>query len=358
MIPPRSRPQGVRPVWLLAGLVVLALIAIVAWRVVEGGEEKEREAERERPVAAPQRVTTVGGATVVTVDAADQRRNGLQTVPVAAATAPETVQAFAAVIDVTPYGALAQSLLTAEAQVATAKAKADASRAAFERAKLLYADSQNMSLAQLQAAEAAYRSDAAALAAARTQASSAAATARLQFGPVLGASLDKSLGQGLIERRTVLLQVTAPPGVAITRPPASVTIRPDSGSAVSARFVSPAVSTDPRIQGASFYYVATAASGLLAGLNVTAELPTGAARNGAAVPASAVVVWQGQSWVYQRTGPTTFRRVAIAVAGPGPGGAYVVTNLPPGAQVVTSGAQQLLSEEMRPQVSEPAGEVD
>ncbi|WP_249138405.1 hypothetical protein [Phenylobacterium montanum] len=356
MIRPRS--SAVRPLWLLVGAVALALIALITWRVIDGGAEKEREAEREKPVAAPQRVSTADGATIVAVDLDDQRRNGLQTMPVAAATAPETVQAIAAVVDVTPYGMLAQSLLNARAQTATAQAKVEASKAAFQRAQLLYKDSQNMSLAQLQAAEATYQADAAGLAAAQTQATTAAATARLQFGPVLGASLDRRLGQDLIQRRTVLLQVTAPAGMAVARPPTTLTVRPDNGPAVFGRLVSAAVTTDPRIQGASFYYVAPAATGLLAGLNVTAELSTGAVRSGVVVPASAVIVWQGQSWVYQRTGPKTFKRVAIAVAGSGAGGAYVVTNLPPGAQVVTSGAQLLLSEEMRPQTSQAAGETD
>ena len=57
------------------------------------------------------------------------------------------------------------------------------------------------------------------------------------------------------------------------------------------------------------------------------------------MPPDAVVSWEGRSWVYVRRALTKFARVdASAVKA--------------GDEVVTTGAQQLLSEEMRSQLHE------
>jgi hypothetical protein len=178
-----------------------------------------------------------------------------------------------------------------------------------------------------------------------------AATAQQEWGPVLG----KSIAEGtrtvtrLIERRDFLLQITLPPGVSIPPPPSS-TIETGKSARSAISFVSPATRTDPKIQGISFFYVASAASGLLPGMNVLALLPSTTSVEGVRVPASAVVWWQERAWVYRRTGSDTFTRVAIATELPAPGGGYVVKVLPKNAELVTKGAQLLLSEELRAQL--------
>ena len=68
------------------------------------------------------------------------------------------------------------------------------------------------------------------------------------------------------------------------------------------------------------------------------------------VPAAAVVWWQDRAWVYQRTEPDKFVRVEIATDLPAPGGGYIVAGMPHDVEIVTSGAQLLLSEEFRSQI--------
>jgi len=85
-------------------------------------------------------------------------------------------------------------------------------------------------------------------------------------------------------------------------------------------------------------------------MNVLAFLPSGSATEGADVPASAVVWWQGRAWVYRRTGQDTFARVEIATDLPAPGGGYIARDVPEDAEIVTRGAQLLLSEEFRAQI--------
>lgn len=367
---PTSTRRSRWRLWSLAGLAVVLLAAILLWRAVDGRKEVEadqdkpgaaretsKEADRDKPAAAPQRIATVDGQSVVKLDEETQRRSGIETTPVSTASGREPVRAYAAVLDVARLTELSNSALNAQVQVSAANAKIAASRAAFLRAQTLYLDSQNVSLAVLQAAEAAYAADRAALAAAQAQAATFGATARQEFGPALG-GLQSGLVADLIQRRRVLLQITAPPGSAIGEPPATVTVQADAGRQVQAQRVSTAARTDPKVQGVSFYYVASAESGLLPGMNVLALLPTGEARSGAVVPPSAVVYWQGQSWAYLRRDEDAFQRIPVSTATPAPQGGYVVQGLAPGARLVTRGAQLLLSEELRPQAQAGGGDPD
>ena len=61
--------------------------------------------------------------------------------------------------------------------------------------------------------------------------------------------------------------------------------------------------------------------------------------------ASAIVWWQDKGWVYRRIDPARFARAEVSTDLPAPGGGYVVAGLPNGVEIVTRGAQLLLSEE-------------
>ena len=86
-------------------------------------------------------------------------------------------------------------------------------------------------------------------------------------------------------------------------------------------------------------------------MNVNAHFAGSGKAAGAVAPSDAVVTFEGKSWIYFRRDPTHFVRREISIASPTRGG-FFVTNLPPGTVVVTTGAQQLLSEEMRAQLHE------
>src|SRR5438477_183906 len=102
------------------------------------------------------------------------------------------------------------------------------------------------------------------------------------------------------------------------------------------RSIAPRV--DPNLQGRSFFYLASGAK-LSTGMNVVARIPTSRGVSRVIVPPDAVVSWQGRSWVYVRRAPTKFARIDASA-------------IKAGDEVVTTGAQQLLSEEMRSQLHE------
>jgi hypothetical protein len=107
---------------------------------------------------------------------------------------------------------------------------------------------------------------------------------------------------------------------------------------------------DPRLQVPSLLYLIAPHPGLVPGVNVSVFLPSGQEQLGVTIP-SAVVVWsQGTAWCYVETSPGRFQRIPLQTREPEPQGWLVTEGIKPGARVVTSGAQTLLSEEFRFQI--------
>jgi len=335
-------------------LEVLLLRAALSIALAAGplGSVRADEDDAKGAVAAPSRVTVRNGVTTITLDAAAQQNGGIVTARPAAAPAEDRLPAYASILDAGALTDLSNRYLDARTQLQAAEAKLAVSRAALDRARKLYKDEQNVSAAQLESAEGAFEVDRAALAAAQARLTTLAATAQQSWGAVLGKALaDASpLITGLIERRDYLVKVTLPPGMILTDPPKSASATLSDGVAVELRLVSPATAADPRIQGASYFYVVPAASNIMPGLAAMASLPTGEKPKGVVVPASAVVWLQGKAWIFVRTNPETFVRRPVATARGLPDGGYLVSDLAADSDIVVRGAQMLLSEEFRGQV--------
>jgi len=346
-----SGRKGSAGLWLIRTLVAAGVAAagvLLGWGILTG-REAAVEGQRERAIKVPTRVSGQDGEPVITLDDETQQRSGIETAVLPSMSHHEELRAYGMVLDVARLTELSNNYANAKAQVQTAQAKLAMSKPAYERAqKLFNSETRVVSQAQVEAAEAAFGTDQASLAAADAQVRTLTATAYQEWGAVLGKSLidESPMIKALIERQTFLLQITLPPGVVLAAPPATAAI--EVGQArQEITFVSPATRIDPRIQGLSFFYATTAASGVLPGMNVLAFLPSGRSIAGAEMPASAVVWWQGRAWIYRRTGPETFTRVAIGTDLPGPGGGYIANDVAKDVEIVTQGAQLLLSEESR-----------
>src|SRR5579859_1118565 len=349
-----KRQKQIR-LWSIKALVAVAIVALgalMAWGFLAGRHEAAEEAESEQTIKVPVRVSSENGEPVIAVDAETQKRSGIETASLPSAPFQEQVRAYGMVLDVARLTELSNNYANATAQVETARAKLAMSQPAYERAQKLFNETHVVSQAQLQAAEAAFGTDQASLAAAQAQVRTYTATAYQEWGSVLG----KSLVDGsptitrLIERQDFLLQITLPPGVVLKTAPAKASIEVGKGGRAAITFVSSATRIDSKIQGVRFLYTAAAESGVLPGMNVLAFLPSGTSVEAAAVPASSVVWLQGRAWVYRRTGQDKFARMEIATDQPARGGGYIVKDMPKDAQVVIRGAQLLLSEEFRAQI--------
>jgi hypothetical protein len=323
------------------------LVALLA--ACSGADDR---ADREHPIVTPPRIALQDGRSVIRLDAAAAQRAAIRTEVVHRSAQPETVRAFATVPDLQPLAQLSASLRAAAAQLKSAQAKLDASRTEYERERQLFDDEKSVSAAHLQSAQAAFLVDRAGLEAARDEVDAILASARLGWGAVLAGALaasdpaGRALADDLVKRRQILLQVALPSPWTGAGPPAQGRVLLDGGDGPLIRFLSEAAHADPHLAGRSLLYRVAPDPALLPGANVTVRLPTGRSVEAAPVPASAVVWWQGQAWVFVRTHSGDFERRQIAFdrASDASG---LLADLEDGSDVVVQGAQVLLSEELR-----------
>ena len=85
-------------------------------------------------------------------------------------------------------------------------------------------------------------------------------------------------------------------------------------------------------------------------MNVTASLSVGAKVKGVFIPSSAVVWWQGKAWVYLQRKEGQFERIEIPIEHAVQDGWFASNGLSDSDKVIVTGAQLLLSEELRSQI--------
>jgi hypothetical protein len=340
----------VRTFSVIAGCIMAA--AFLFW--VGAGRPYETSAAPLRAnntnASAPERSSAASAEPgTVRLSPDQQQQIGLQTSVLEAAPHPEQIRAYGAVLDVARITDLTNSYANAQAQLQTAQAKFDVAKSAFDRAQNLV-QSAAMPKKDVEAAEGTFRTDQASLAAAESQVKTLAASARQEWGPVIGKGIvERSPAVvRLIERDHFLVQVTLPPGAILAELPRTALAQaPTRNANINLHYVSPATRTDARIQGLSYFFVASGDSGLLPGMNTTVFVPSGKTYEGVFVEDTAIVQWQGRSWVYLRAGPDTFKRHPISTDQPVSDDDYVVQDIPPGSEIVVRGAQVLLSEEAK-----------
>ncbi len=337
---------------LLVIVIGLGFGAVLVWAFVEERKDFSMEQEREQPVKTPPRVSTEGGESVVNLNPAIRKKNGIEVTPLKGVSHEEEFRAYGTVIDLQPLVDLRNSYATAKARLEKARAELEASRKEYERLKALQ-ENRNISVKVFQAAEAAWRSDEASARAADTQLKALEGTVRQRWGAVMTKWLldDSQQFERLMQRRQILMQITLPPANRLPSAPRSARVQTPEGGLALATLVSAAPNTDPRIQGVSFFYLSQArTTDLLPGMNILAYLPNGSPTHGIIVPASAVVWWQGKAWIYVQKNSQRFVRRAIPTEIPTENGWFVTRGLSPHDRIVTSGAELLLSEELKSQI--------
>ena len=194
------------------------LTASVIW-IAAGTSAAVSDASPKSP--QPSAAAGSGEPGTVRLTADQQHQIGLQTAVLEAAPHPEQFRAYGAVLDVARITDLTNSYANAQAQLQTAQAKFDVAKSAFERAQNLV-HSAILAKRDAEAAEGTFRTDQASLTAAESQLKTLAATARQEWGPVIGKGVVERSPQvvQLIERDQFLVQVTLPPGVVLAEPPA------------------------------------------------------------------------------------------------------------------------------------------
>lgn len=334
-------------------LIVIILAAIgllLVWAFIQGRKELAMGKERERPIKVPSRVSVQDGESMVTLAQATQIKSGIAVAPLEAISHQKELQAYGVVLDLQELIDLRNRYVSAKTHVEMTQASLETSRKEYERLKVLHGDNRNISDKTFQAAEATWRSDEANVRAAQESLQALKNTTQQRWGSVLARWLfDASAAfDRLMNQQDVLIQVTLPAGEQISSAPQTAWVQAANGTFISAVLASPSPRTDPRIQGMSFFYVASSQTiGLLPGMNVSAYLPVGTEVQGVLVPASAIVWWQGKAWGYVQKDASQFIRREISMDTPVKDGWFVMKGFSAGERLVVSGAQLLLSEEFR-----------
>jgi multidrug efflux pump subunit AcrA (membrane-fusion protein) len=322
----------------------LVFAAFVAAALVTGCSRSAKEPAAEPPAKATEPESRVkhgtNGEVVITLDAATQKVIGLQSTALEAAQLKPELKAYGRVLDASPLASLV-------AELAVAQAASQASQAELKRLQTLAGD-KNASERALQAAEAA---------AVRDQAQVESARLRLVSGwgsAIAGRRDLPAFVQSLGSLSSVLVELDLPAGRGDMATPteARLLTLADESKPIEARLLGPATTVDPQMQGRGFLcLVAPNSDHLAPGAAVTGFLSLpGEAQTGVAVPREAIVRFNGATWVYLQTGDETFQRTEAALDRPLKQGWFVREGLKPQEKVVTVGAQQLLSEELKGQV--------
>jgi hypothetical protein len=153
----------------------------------------------------------------------------------------------------------------------------------------------------------------------------------------------------------LLARIDVPAGQRVPLDVASARVVPSGfeDQPIRATRIALAPAADPRTQGQPFYFRLSATRfGLRPGHALTAYLNLpGAPRRGVVIPRIALVRVRGKTYAYVQKSPDQFVRKEVTLYDPVAGGYFTSVNFAPGDKVVIAGAQTLLSEEFKSQIS-------
>lgn len=246
------------------------------------------------------------------------------------------LKGYGRVLDPAPLAALITEL-------ASAHAAYTASSGELARLKTLEGQG-NASARALQAAEAAAARDQVAVQSARER-------VNLSWGKAVADQKDLvAFVRSLTSLETALVRIDLPVGETLKEPPAGARIATLSGASADAEFLGQAPSVDPQMQGQGFMFLLKPNSlRLTSGESVVGYLKIpGEPLAGVIVPRDAVVRTEGAGWTYVlNAAGDAFTRIEVALDHPTEGGWFVSKGLTAGNYVVVTGAQQLLSLELK-----------
>ena len=341
-----------KSVWILTTGIIGGIAISFAWNVWAEHEKREHEQPAKMESGPPAKAA-------LTLDEDAVQMGGIVAAPLQPMSHRQEIQALGVVLSSLELNDLHNAHAAAKAQAEAASATADASGKEYARLKALNADERNVSDKTLQTAEALFRSDEAHQGTSVEALLTVEQNARQQWGPRLADAIvnNTALFRRLATQQDVLVQVTLS-GTYLSLPPQTIRLQSPGGGFAEATLISSAPRTDPRFQGQSFFYSASAKkTGLVPGMNLSAYLPAGPEEQGYLLPEASVVWWQGKAWAYLEENKGQYMKRELPASGSIANGWFVPKEFVEGKPVVVTGAQLLLSNELRPR-SSSGGEED
>lgn len=338
--------------------VMAIIIAALVWTLVYFARDElqlEQDAYEEQ-IEIPSAAGQVEGRPAVRVSRASQGASGIEVQPLKPASSEEELEVYGAVLGIQPLLELRGRYLAALGEMRARQASMRAAQTEHERMKLLYQDDRNVSEQALRAAESRFHSESAQLASAQAAVEALDAELRSAWGDVIAGwmrATDSGVLKTLLDRRSHLIQVSFPfdaPVSSALRGALSVAPLTGRDKSRPARYVSEAPRSEAVLPGQTYFYLVDG-SDLRAGTRVVARVGLGGKESGVLVPSAAVVWHAGKAWVYVQHEDERFDRYPVsAMRDLGNGWFEPSGELKPGDKVVVSGAQLLLSEELKFQI--------
>ena len=306
-----------------------------------GGETAVAEKPASDEPEPPHATRDADGHVVIAMDDEIQGNMGILVAqPAATQLAPE-LKGYGRVVDPASLATLVNEL---------ASAGVIAASSASELARLKTLESQgNASARALQTAESAAVRDQLAVQSARDRIA-------LSWGREVANQKDlMEFVRMLTSQDAALVRIDLPAGEVMVSPPGGARLFTISGQMVNADYLGSATVVDPQFQGRGFVFlVKPNAVALAAGQAVSGYLKVaGEPRTGVIIPREAVVRTEGAGWVYiLNKGGDAFTRTEIALDHPVEAGWFVTKGVTANDYVVGTGAQQLLSIELKGQGGE------
>ena len=280
-----------------------------------------------------------------------QQGAGIKTLPLqTAARQPElTVQGM--VVDIEPLLRLRQQYLATQAQQDSAQARYQEADQNLSRTRNLH-DQDIVSTRRLQEQQAQWRNDRANLATSGYQQQALIASSHLQWGESLTSWFTQNnhpQAEQFLKNRAQLLQISLPSNAHLQPDQKTIWIDEQGRrqNAVAASLIASAPQVDPITQGERVFFKLEGHK-LPVGTRFTAWLTKESqGTSGVIIPEPAVVWHLGQALVFIKTADGKFQQRRLPELIPSQNGYFATSGFKAGEDIVITGAQTLLSQELK-----------
>ncbi|MDO9107214.1 MAG: hypothetical protein Q7U57_19905 [Methylovulum sp.] len=291
---------------------------------------------------------------VITLDLQTQLSSGIETITLKPANQHAEFNAYGKALSIQPLLALRHRYLLAITDRNQATARFKQAEQANKRQQALYQGGVSAARS-LQERQAQWQADKALLEGSELQRQAIIDESLLNWGKALSGWVLSAQPDSLeifLNGRKTLLQITLPSNRQLPDNKLTIYVDPfgNRSKAQPAELISAAPQADVGNQGNSYFFQ-TNTNNIQAGMSVSAWLPEQKnGLSGVVIPKSALIWFMGQACVYIKTDHDTFQRRTLDDYSVGADGYFIQRTVKPGEQIVTTGGQMLLSEEMRGQI--------
>lgn len=339
-------------------IVVMAMvITLLSWALIfysrdELGTQAEKHDEQIKAVSSAR---VDDGRPVVRISAQSQKAAGITVQAVESARREAVFEVYGMVANLQPLAELRGRYLAATAESKAARATLAAAESEYRRMETLFRDDRNVSEQAAKSAEGRYRAELTRQAAAEQAAASIRDAIRSTWGETVtgwAVNPDSQMIRALLQQSAFLVQLVFPYDLPRATVRGRIAVAPAMAreNLHPATFVANSPQIDPAFPGETYFYLVNG-GGFRTGMRVAARIGMGGAPvSGVIVPSAAVVWHTGKAWAYVKDDEQTFARYEVSTTDEMEGGWFNATGFDAAAEVVVSGAQLLLSEELKYQI--------